>query len=305
MAIPISLGNFARSLEPGVKRWFGDSYDRFPAEYQELVDIESSNKYAETTVSAHGMGLASVKSEADAVRYDDMAQGPSKQFIHKKYALGYRITDEAVKDNLYMERAKARSEALAVSMKETKETVVSNVLNRAFNSSYTGYDGVELISTSHVLLKGGTQSNKLATAADLSEASLEQSLIELAELKDDAGLKMRARAMKLIVPTEEAFTACRILKSDLQNDTANNAINALKVKGMLPEGYTVNHYLTDSDAFFLKTNQKGMYLFQREALNMASDTPDFDTENISFKATERYSVDFDDYRCYFGTEGAA
>lgn len=303
MAIPISTGAFVRSLEPGVKKWFGEEYDRYPRQFEELVDIQKSDKYAETTVSMHGMGLASVKNESGSIAFDDMAQGPSKQFIHKVYALGYRITKEHREDNMYMQVANAKSRALATSMKETKEIVVSNVLNRAFNSAYTGYDGVELISNAHVLTKGGTQSNELSTAADLSEVALETALIELNNLKCDAGLKMNARATKLIIPTAYAFDAHRILKSDLQNDTANNAINALKAKGMLPAGYVVNNYLTDSDAFFLKTNQAGMYLFQRRPLTMASDTPDFTTDNIAFKADERYSVDFDDYRCYFGSDG--
>lgn len=301
----IATGSLAKALWPGVNAFFGMAYKEHSPEYKEIFDIERSEKNFEEDVNVYGTGLASVKPEGENIKYDDMAQSWVKRYAHITYGLGFVITREAVEDNLYMKLAEQRSKRLAFSMRQTKENVAANVLNRAFNSSYTGADGLELCSTAHLLAKGGTFKNELTTAADLSEASLEQACIDIMDMVDDSGLKVNIMPRKLIVPTALCFEAERILRSSLQNDTANNALNALRSKGVLPEGHVVNHYLTDSDAFFIKTNcPDGMKMFQRRDVGMENDT-DFDSENMKFKCTERYSVGWTDPRGIFGSPGAA
>ena len=304
MAI-INTGSLAKALWPGVNKWFGHGYDEHSMEYKEIFKETRSDKNFEEDVNSYGLGLAVVKPEGENVSYDSMAQGFLKRYVHSTVALGFIVTREQIEDNQYMELAEQRSKSLAFSMRQTKENVAANVLNRAFNSSYTGADGVELCSTAHLLSKGGTFKNELSTAADLSEASLEQACIDIMDHKDDAGLRISVMPRKLIIPKELCFEAERILKSSLQNDTANNALNALKSKGVLPEGYAVNHYLTDSDAFFLLTNAPdGMKHFQRRDVAIDNDT-DFDSENMKFKASERYVFGWTDPRGIFGSPGAA
>lgn len=301
----ISTGSLAKALWPGVNAFFGLAYNEHPVEYKEIFKEERSEMNFEEDVNVYGSGLALVKPEGENISYDEMAQGFLKRYTHVTYGLGFILTREMIEDNLYMKLAEQRSKALAFSMRQTKENVAANVLNRAFNSSYTGADGVELCSTAHLKSKGGTFKNELTTAADLSEASLEQCIIDIMDFENDAGLKISAMPRKLIVPTELCFEAERILKSNLQNNTDTNAINALKSKGVLPEGYAVNHYLTDSDAFFVLTNvPEGMKHFQRRDLAIENDT-DFDSENMKFKATERYSFGWTDPRGIFGSPGAA
>ncbi len=300
----INTGALAKALRPGVDTWFGNMYNRFAPEYSEIFDMDKSNMNFEEDVNVHGFGLGVVKPEGEAVSYDTMQQGFLKRYVHIVYALGFIITREAIEDNLYMKLAKSNSEALAESMRQVKETVAANVLNRAFNSSYVGADGLELCSTAHLLSKGGTFSNELATAADLSEASLEQALIDIAGFVDDASLKMQARGRKLIVPRQLEFEAQRILQSEYQNDTANNAVNVLMKGRYLPEGMCINHYLTDEDAWFIKTDvPHGMRHFERRALMIDNDT-EFDTDNMKFKASERYSFGWTDPRGIFGSPGA-
>lgn len=303
MAI-ISTGSVAKALWPGVNAWYGQSYNDFPREYAEIFDIESSEKNFEEDVNVSNLGLATVKPEAGNIAYDDYKQHFLKRYAHITYGIGFILTREMIEDNQYVELAEKRSKMLGRAMHQTKENVAANVLNRAFNSSYTGADGLELCSAAHLLGKGGTYQNELTTAADLSEASLEQSCIDIMGLKDDAGLTISVMPRKLIVPRQLCFDAERILKSTLQNDSANNALNALKSKGVLPEGYVVNHYLTDTDAFFIKTDAPdGMKMFQRRDAEIAQDS-DFDSENVKFKATERYSVGWTDPRGIFGSPGA-
>lgn len=303
MAI-ISTGSVAKALWPGVNAFFGLAYNEHPLEYTEIFDTEKSEMNFEEDVNVYGLGLATVKDEGANVAYDTMAQGFLKRYVHVTYGLGFIITREAVEDNQYLKLAKQRTEALAFSMRQTKENVGANVLNRAFNNSYTGADGLELCSTAHLLAKGGTFKNELTTAADLSEASLEQACIDIMDMVNDAGLNISIMPRKLIIPTALCFEAERILKSNLQNDTANNAINALRSKGILPDGVAINHYLTDSDAFFIKTNAlDGLKHFERRALEIENDT-DFDSENIKFKATERYVMSWTDPRGIFGSPGA-
>lgn len=303
MAI-IGTGSLAKSLWPGVNAFYGLTYDEHPLEYTEIFDIHDSEKNFEEDVNVHGLGLAVVKPEGENLTYDDMKQAFLKRYTHITYGLGFIITREAIEDNLYMELAEKRAKALAHSMRQTKENVAANVLNRAFNSSYTGADGKELCATDHLLSKGGTYRNELSTPADLSESSLENAVIDIMDFTDDAGLKVNVMPKKLIVPTALCFTAERLLKSTLQNDTANNAINAVRSKGVLPEGYVVNHYLTDTDAWFIKTNApEGLKLFERRKSAIENDT-DFDSENMKFKATNRFSVGWTDPRGIFGSPGA-
>lgn len=302
----ISTGTFSRALEPGVRKWVGDGYNEKPLQHLEIFEKKSSNKAIETEAVTAGTGLAVAKSEGSSIEYDDQAQAYAKRYQHVVYGLGYTITREAIEDNLYAELAKTQSRALGKSLRETKEIIAANILNRAFNSSYTGGDGKELCATDHPLNKGGTFQNELTTAADLSEASIEQACIDIRnQYKNEAGLRIHAMPKKLIVPSALCFEAERILKSTLQNDTANNALNAVRSKGVLPGGYTVNDYLTDTDAFFILTDvSNGLTMFQRRGLELKNDT-DFDTENVKYKATERYSFGWTDPRGIFGSPGAA
>lgn len=303
MAI-INTGALAKALRPGVNTWFGNMYNRYPDEFPAIFDKETSNMNFEEDVNVHGFGLGVVKPEGTAVSYDSMQQGFIKRYIHIVYGLGFIITREAIEDNLYMKMAKAQTESLAHSMKQVKETVAANVLNRAFNNAYVGADGLELCSTAHLLSKGGTYQNTLTTAADLSEASLEQALIDIGGFVDDAGLKMQARGQKLILPRQLEFEAQRILKSTLQSDSANNNINVLLSGRYIPGGCAVNHYLTDADAWFIKTDApNGLRHFERRALQIDNDT-EFDSDNMKFKATERYSFGWTDPRGIYGSAGA-
>jgi hypothetical protein len=300
----INTGAIAKALRPGVNAWFGLAYNQYPEEYKEIFDSHNSMMNFEEDVNVNGFGLAAVKPEGMALSYDSMQQGFLKRYTHVTYGLGYIISREAIEDNLYVKLAQQRTEALARSMKQTKENVAANVLNRAFSNSYVGADGVELCSTSHKLSKGGTFANTLSTQADLSEASLEQALIDIAGFVDDANLRMSARGIKLIIPRQLQFEAERILKNKDRPATADRDINALVSLGMLPGGIIMNHYLTDSDAWFIKTDcPEGMKHFSRRALEIKDDS-DFDTENVKFKATERYSFGWTDPRGLYGSQGA-
>lgn len=302
--MPINTGALSKALKPGVNEFFGLAYDQFPEEYSKIFDVQLSSMNFEEDVNVNGFGLGMIKPEGSVIAYDSMQQGWIQRYQHVVYALGYVVTREAIEDNQYMKLVKQRTEALAMSMKQTKENVAANILNRAFNSSYLGADGLEMISSAHLLSKGGTWSNIIATAADLSEASLEQALIDIGGYQNDAGLKISAMGQSLIIPRQLQFEAERILKSSLKYDTAENAINAMKSIGVLPGGVIMNHYLTDSDAWFIKTNvPEGLKFFQRRALEVENDT-DFDSENMKFKSTERYSVGWTDPRGIYGSAGA-
>lgn len=301
----IATGNIAQALWPGVNKWFGSAYDEYPKEYEEIFEMMNSSKNYEKDVNIYGLKLAQQKPEGDAIPYTDYAQGPEQRYVHLVYGLGFILTRENIEDNQYSELAEQRSKKLAFSMNQTLENVGANVLNRAFNSSYTGFDGKELCATDHPLMRGGTFANELATPLDLSEAALESMCINIAKFQDDAGLRISVLPQKLIIPVDECFNAERILHSELQNDTANNALNALKQKGMFPGGYCVNHYLTDTDAFFIKTNcPDGMKGFMRRAPAIDKDT-DFDTENVKFKCTARFVFGWTDPRGVYGSAGAA
>lgn len=303
MAGIITSGNHPKALWPGVKRWWGRSYNEHPMEWKDLFDTESSDKQYEEDVELTGFGLAPVKSEGASVSYDSETQGAVKRYTHVVYGLGWICTREEFDDNLYAEVSKKRTKALAFSMAQTEEIVCANVYNRAFNSAFVGGDGKEMCATDHPSMSG-SQSNELAVAADLSEAALEDMLIQIAQVKNTRGLNIAVIGQKLIIPPALQFEAARILKSTLQNDTSNNAVNAIKAMGLLPKGMAVNHYLTDSDAWFVRTNAPaGLTRYNRRAVEFTNDS-DFDTENRKAKATMRFSVGWTDWRQIFGCPGA-
>ena len=301
----ISRSQLVKELEPGLNALFGMEYDRYDNEHAEIFETESSDRAFEEEVMLTGFGNAKVKSEGGAIEYDSANETFTSRYTHETIALAFAITEEAIEDNLYDRLAGRYTKALARSMSQTKQVKAAAVLNNAFNSSFAGGDGVELCSTAHPLATGGTFSNELATAADLNETSLEQSLIDIAAFVDERGLKIAAQGRKLIIPKELQFTAERLMKSELRTGTADNDINAVRSMGLLPEGYVVNHFLTDTDAFFIKTDvPNGFKYFERTPIRTAMEG-DFDTGNMRFKARERYSFGFSDPRCVFGSPGAA
>jgi len=299
----ITTGNHPKALWPGVNKFWGTSYEKHPLECMEIFDVKSSSKAYEEDVETLSFGLAPAKAQGAGVAYDSHSQGPTTRYTHVVYGLGYIVTKEEIDDNLYEKVSRDRAASLAFSMRTTKETVSANVLNRGFNSSYTGGDGVELISTAHVT-DNGTQSNHLTVAADLSEASLEDLIIQINQMKNSTGLAIAARAQKMIIPATLEFEAQRILGSALQSGTANNDTNALRSMGIMPQGFSVNHYLTDTDAWFIKTDvENGLTMFDRTKLAFTRDN-DFDTENAKAKCIERYSVGWTDWRSIFASPGA-
>jgi hypothetical protein len=283
---------------------FGLEYGRYDAEHTEIYETENSDRAFEEEVMLSGFGNARVKSEGGSIIYDNATETFTARYTHETIALGFAITEEAVEDNLY-DRISARyTRALARSMANTKQVKAANVLNNAFDPNFTGGDGKELCATDHPLV-AGTLSNELATAADLNETSLEQALIDIAAFTDERGLLISTQGRKLIIPSELQFVADRLMASANRVGTADNDINALRNMGMIPEGYTVNHYLVDNDAFFIKTDiPNGFKLFQRSPIRTSMEG-DFDTGNVRYKARERYSFGFSDPRCVFGSPGAA
>ena len=300
----ISRSQLVKELEPGLNALFGLEYGRYDAEHSQIFDTETSDRAFEEEVMLSGFGNARVKSEGGSIVYDNATETFTARYTHETVALGFAITEEAVEDNLY-DRISARyTKALARSMANTKQVKAANVLNNAFDANFTGGDGVELCSAVHPIV-AGTFANELGTAADLNETSLEQSLIDIAAFVDERGLLISTQGRKLIIPSELQFVAERLTQSQLRVATADNDINALRNMGMIPEGYVVNHYLTDPDAFFIKTDiPNGFKLFQRSPIRTSMEG-DFDTGNVRYKARERYSFGFSDPRCVFGSPGAA
>ena len=300
----ISRQQLAKELEPGLNALFGLEYNNYENQHAELFDTETSDRAFEEEVMLGGFGTANTKQEGAAVGYDDAQESFTARYTHETIALAFSITEEAVEDNLYDRIATRYTKALARSMANTKQIKAANVSNNGFNSAFTGGDGVELFSSAHVSLSSSTNRNELSTASDLSETSLEQALIDIAAFKDERGLKIAARGMKLIIPSALQFTAERILKSAQRVGTADNDINAVKSMGMLPQGYVVNNFLTDTDAFFIKTDvPNGLKHMVRAPIKTAMEG-DFDTGNMRYKARERYSFGFSDWRGIFGSEGA-
>ena len=299
----ISRAQLAKELEPGLNALFGLEYDRYDKEDAEIYEQESSDRAFEEEVMLAGFGTAPVKGEGSAISFDDAQETYTARYTHDTIALAFSITEEAIEDNLYDRLASRYTRALARSMSQTKQVRAAAVLNNAFSTSYPIGDGAALCSSSHPSLTGN-QRNLLSTAADLNETSLEQMLIDVAGLTDERGLKVAVRGMKLLIPKELQFIAERVLNSTLRAGTADNDINAMKAMGMLPEGAAVNHFLTDTDAYFIKTDApNGFKLFQRTPIRTAMEG-DFDTGNMRFKARERYSFGVSDWRGVFGTPGA-
>lgn len=301
----ISTGNHPKALWPGIKAWWGRQYDEHQTEHTDLFDSDTSDKAYEELVEVTGFGLAPVKEQGAGVMYDTESQGTVTRATHVAYALGYIVTREELDDNKYEIVSKRRASALAFAMRQTKENVAANIYNRAFNSSYTFGDGKEMLATDHPTLNG-SQSNELATAADLSEASLEDLCIQIMGAKNSRGLNINLMPRTLIVPRQLVFEANRIVKSTLQSGTANNDVNAIRVTGQFPGGIKVNHYLTDQDAFFIRTNipsGTGLMHLQRVANEFTQDN-DFDTSNAKAKSYERYVFSVGDWRAIYGTPGA-
>ena len=299
----ISRSQLVKELEPGLNALFGLEYDRYDNQHTEIFDTENSDRAFEEEVMLSGFGTASVKPEGTSVEYDDATEAFTARYTHETIALAFAITEEAVEDNLYDKISSRYTKALARSMMNAKQVKAANVLNRAFNSSYTGGDGLELLSTAHVTT-GGNVKNELTTAADLNETSLEQALIDIAGITDDRGLKVALNGMKMIIPVNLQFTAERLMKSGQRVGTSDNDINAHKSMGMIPQGYVVNNYLTDTDAWFIKTDApNGLKHFQRTPVSTKMEG-DFETGNVKYKARERYSFGWSDWRGIFGSPGA-
>jgi len=305
----ISRSQLVKELEPGLNALFGLEYSRYENEHAEIYDEESSDRAFEEEVMLSGFGSAPTKSEGAGVSYDTATEAYTARYTHDTIALAFAITEEAIEDNLYDRLSARYTRALARSMANTKQVKGASVLNTAFAASGAagtnpGGDGVSLINVAHPLAVGGTFSNRLAVDADLNEASLEQALIDIAAFVDERGLKIAAQGRKLIIPKELQFTADRLMNSALRTGTADNDINAIRNMGMIPEGYVVNHFLTDTNAFYIKTDvPNGFKYFNRSPIRTSMEG-DFDTGNVRYKARERYSFGFSDPRCVFGTSGA-
>lgn len=300
MAGVINTGTIPAALWPGVKGWFGTEYDDYMAIVPKLFDEQSSNKSYEEVNEITSFQLAGEKAEGEAVMYDSQYKGYQTRYTNIAYALGYIVTREEIDDNLYMEVARSRSIALAKSMRETKEVVGHDIYNNAFTSFLSG-DGAPLISATHGTISGN-QSNLINVAADLSEASAEQLIIQMKKAIDTRNNRILLQSKSLVVPTELEFEAQRIFKSPLQNNTANNAINVLNFGQYMPD-IVVSPYLTDADAWFIRSNVRdGMTLFNRSRLELTDDN-DFDTDNAKFKAYERYSYGASDWRSLWGSPG--
>ena len=300
----ISRAQLVKELEPGLNALFGLEYKRYENEASQIFDNESSDRAFEEEVMLSGFGTADVKPEGSGVSYDEAQETYTARYTHETVALAFALTEEAIEDNLYDRISSRYTKALARSMATSKQVKGANVLINAFAASgYNGGDGESLCGNAHPTLNGN-QSNIPSTAADLSETSLEQALIDIAGYQDERGLKIAAQGQKMIIPKELQFTAERIMKSQGRVGTADNDINAIKNMGMVPQGFTVNHYLTDTDAWFIKTDvPNGMKHFVRAPLKTAMEG-DFDTGNVRYKARERYSFGWSDWRGIYGNQGA-
>ena len=299
----ISRAQLVKELEPGLNALFGLEYKNYANEHAQIFDTENSDRAFEEEVMLSGFGNAGVKPEGQSVNYDAATETFTARYTHETLALAFSITEEAIEDNLYDRLASRYTKALARSMANAKQVKAANVLNRAFNSSYTGGDGLELCSTAHVIVSG-TEQNELSTAADLNETSLEQAMIDIAALTDERGLKIAAQGRKMVVPSALQFTAERLLKSVGRTGTADNDISAVVSMNVIPQGYVVNHYLTDTDAWFIKTDvPNGLKHFVRAPIKTAMEG-DFETGNVRYKARERYSFGWSDWRGVFGSPGA-
>ena len=300
----ISRAQLVKELEPGLNALFGMEYDRYDQEHTEIFETESSDRAFEEEVMLSGFGNASTKSEGAGVQFDQANEVYTSRYTMETIALAFALTEEAMEDNLYDQLGARYTRALARSMSHTKQVKAAAVLNNAFDSGFAGGDGKELCATDHPLGGGGTFRNEPSTAADLNETSLENALIDISQFVDERNMIVALRGMKLIVPPALQFVADRLLESTLRVGTSDNDLNAIKNRGMIPDGYTINHFLTDTDAFFLKTDApNGFKYFERIPLSTSMEA-DFDTGNMRYKARERYSFGFSDPRCVFGSQGS-
>lgn len=298
----INTGSFGKALWPGINKWYGKAYNEWPVEYDKLFDKRTSRKAFEEDVSISSFGLAQIKGEGTPVNYDTEQQGFIDRYTHVVYALGFIITKEMVEDDLYDVVGERKAKGLAFSMRQTKEIIGANVFNRAFNPTYTYGDGVCMINTSHPNVAGGTWSNRMAVDSDLSEAALEQAYIDIQKYTNDRGLRIAVVPQKLVIPVDLDFDANKIMNTEYEVGTNNNTVNV--VRGRFPGGIIKNHYLTDTDAWFILTNvPNGLTYFERRGDEFGQDD-DFDTDNAKYKASARYSFGCSDKRSIYGTPGA-
>jgi hypothetical protein len=301
----ISRAQLLKELLPGLNALFGLEYARYGEEHKEIYETETSERSFEEETKLSGFSAAPVKNEGSAIRYDNGQEAWTARYNHETIAQGFSLTEEAIEDNLYDSLSARYTKALARSMAYTKQVKAAAILNNGFSSAYTGGDGVALFSTAHPLVSGGTNSNTPSTAADLNETSLEAAVIQIAGWTDERGLLIAAKPRKLIVPPALQFVATRLLETELRVGTTDNDINALKNNGSIPEGYTVNHFLTDTNGWYLTTDvPNGMKHFVRSPLAQSMDG-DFDTGNVRYKARERYSFGWSDPLGMFASPGAA
>ena len=300
----ISRAQLLKELLPGLNALFGMEYKRYAEEHKEIYETENSDRSFEEETKLSGFSAAPVKNEGQAIAYDNAQEAWTARYNHETIAMGFSITEEAMEDNLYDSLSSRYTKALARAMAYTKQVKAAAILNNGFNSAVTYGDGQSLFSTAHPLVSGGTNSNRPSTAADLNETSLEAAVIQISLWTDERGLLIAAKPRKLIVPPALQFVATRLLETSLRVATADNDINALKNNGSIPEGYTINHWLTDTNAWFLKTDvPNGMKHFVRVAMSTGMDS-DFDTGNSRYKARERYSFGVSDPLGCFGSPGA-
>jgi len=300
----ISRAQLLKELLPGLNALFGLEYARYGEEHKEIFDLETSERSFEEETKLSGFSAAPVKNEGSAIAYDNAQEVFTARYNHETIALGFSLTEEAIEDNLYDSLSARYTKALARAMAYTKQTKGAAVLNNGFSSSYKGGDGVALFSASHPLVSGGTNSNVPTTPADLNETSLEAAVIQIAGWTDERGLLIAAKPRKLIIPPSLMFVATRLLETELRVGTSDNDINALKSNGSIPEGYTVNHFLTDTNAWFLSTDvPNGLKMFTRAPLTQSMDG-DFDTGNVRYKSRERYSFGWSDPLGAFGSSGS-
>jgi hypothetical protein len=300
----ISRAQLLKELLPGLNALFGMEYKTYDEEHKEIYETETSERSFEEETKLAGFSAAPVKNEGSAIAYDNAQEAWTARYNHETIAMGFSITEEAMEDNLYDSLSARYTKSLARAMAYTKQVKAASILNNGFNASFTYGDGQALFSTAHPLVSGGTNSNRPATAADLNETSLEAAVIQIAGWTDERGLLIAAKPRKLIVPPQLQFVATRLLETSLRVGTTDNDINALKNNGSIPEGYTKNHFLTDTNAWFLTTDvPNGLKHFVRVPLATSMDT-DFDTGNNRYKARERYSFGVSDPLGMFGSPGA-
>ena len=303
--MPISRSQMVKELLPGLNALFGMEYARYPEEHKEIFEVENSDRSFEEEVKLSGFSAAPTKAEGDAIQYDNAQEAFTARYNHETIALGFSITEEAMEDNLYDSLSARYTKALARAMAYTKQVKGAAILNNAFSSGVTYGDGEVLCSTAHPLVSGGSNSNTFTTQADLNETSLEAAIIQIAGWTDERGLLIAAKPKKLVVPSELMFVATRLLETELRVGTADNDINALRTNGAIPGGYTVNHWLTDPDAFFITTDvPNGMKHFVRTPMTTKMEG-EFETGNTRFKARERFSFGVSDPLGVFGSSGAA